>query len=358
MNVDELYGLALWVDREVAKARLHKKFGALATILEQNAQPNNQKQPFEDPRQDLVRTLGQMKLEQLSGDQLELLNASGADGILGQKAADSVEHILTSSGLDIASAANQVKGLANRSAQLINKYGTLAQSLAEFVRSPDAPTDEVILRVSFRGRSNIGNVVQLKKWAGEWHDIGRGVALATGHTPDDFKVVGAKKGSIILDFSTPQSLALSVSGIILASLKAAEKIQDIRLKAQQVRALKLQNDQIAKQLEEEARQQKEIMASSIADEAIAKQISNESGNGESVTALKLSIKKLLGFLERDGRVDFILPQPPIAVGGTASGKAGFDSERFAAMRNEVASIRIAEQSLRALNAPDDPVEPA
>ena len=57
MNVSELYNLALWVDKNIAEVQIPQKYQALQQILQRNAQPNQQQQPFETPKNDLSETI-------------------------------------------------------------------------------------------------------------------------------------------------------------------------------------------------------------------------------------------------------------------------------------------------------------
>ena len=73
MNVSELYDLTKWIQSEIVDRQIPQKYQTLQQILQQNAQPNRQKQPFENQKDDLIETIKNIRLSQLTKDQLEFL---------------------------------------------------------------------------------------------------------------------------------------------------------------------------------------------------------------------------------------------------------------------------------------------
>ena len=57
MNVSELFDLTHWVTDEIVAIEIPKKYQTLQKILQQHSQPNQEKQSFEDEKNDLIETL-------------------------------------------------------------------------------------------------------------------------------------------------------------------------------------------------------------------------------------------------------------------------------------------------------------
>ena len=57
MNVSELFELTHWITREIEDENIPQKYQAVQTILQQHAQPNQQKTPFETQKDDLIDSL-------------------------------------------------------------------------------------------------------------------------------------------------------------------------------------------------------------------------------------------------------------------------------------------------------------
>ena len=158
--------------------------------------------------------------------------------------------------------------------------------------------NEILMRVTFTGQAKMGNIKDFKTWDNPWYDIGRGIALAHGTSPEDIKIVGATTGSIIIELAVVASIATTASGIILAALKVAEKVLDIKKKAEEIRGLKLTNDKLAKDLDEAADTEKAKGIEEITVTMIKKLSIKKTGEGDKVKALETSIKNLVNLLSK------------------------------------------------------------
>ncbi|GBD99130.1 hypothetical protein BMS3Abin07_01162 [bacterium BMS3Abin07] len=57
MNVSELYNLTYWIQNEIIETQIPQKYQTLQQILQQNAQPNQQKQRFESQKDNLIAAI-------------------------------------------------------------------------------------------------------------------------------------------------------------------------------------------------------------------------------------------------------------------------------------------------------------
>src|SRR5690606_23216206 len=130
----------------------------------------------------------------------------------------------------------------------ISKVGKLETAITENFEideeEDEIPDDSVLMRVYFQNDVSIDNLTDFKKLSAMWYDIGRGIAMAQNMSPEDFNIIGAKKGSIIIEMAVAVGLATTVSKILLEALKVADRYLDILKKVQEVKGLKLANKQI------------------------------------------------------------------------------------------------------------------
>lgn len=316
MNVSELFDLTYWVTEEIEEAQVPQKYQTLQSILQQHSQPNQQKQPFEAQKEDLIETLRDVSLEKLTRDQLSFLEQLGIASVVGENGIQEVEDILYKNVLDVATSAQKLAQIIQNIQQGLNKSNQIKAGLTGCVfEEVYESEDEILMRVSFTGHALMENVKDFKSWGNIWYDIGRGIAMAHNASPEDIKIVGATKGSIIIELAVVASIATTTSGIILAALKVAEKVLDIRKKAEELRGLKLQNDKLAKDLEKEADNEKKHGIEEITGN-IANQLGiNNNGEGDKIKALDLAVKNLVNFIEKGGVVDFIIPDKEEAEDG-------------------------------------------
>ena len=94
MNVSELYSLTFWIDDEIVNTQIPQKYQALNQVLQHNAQPNQQKQPFESQKDDLIETLKKVPLSHLTREQLLFLDSLGIAKAVGFEGVNQLNDIL------------------------------------------------------------------------------------------------------------------------------------------------------------------------------------------------------------------------------------------------------------------------
>ena len=309
MNVSELYELTHWVTDKIVSTQIPQKYQALQQILQQHTQPNQPKTSFESQKNDLIETITHVPLRELTKDQLLFLRELGIAQAAGSEGAEIIEDVLYKNVIDVANSAQKLQEIHQKITQGIQKLDQIKTGLTGCVYEETYEAeDEVLMRVSFTGNAVLSNVIDFKNWGNIWFEIGRGVAMAHDLSPEDVKIVGATKGSIIIELAVIASIATTTSGIILSALKVAEKVLDIRKKAEEIRGLKLKNKKLADDIEKEAEKEKTAGIEAISAEIIKQLKIKKDGEGDKVTALDKAVKNLVNFIESGGEVDFIIPE--------------------------------------------------
>lgn len=276
--------------------------------MNQNA--SNNKQPFEDEKNSLFKALKTVNLNSLTLEQIKFLEQLEVLELLGDEGINNIESILYENSLDIATAAKKVgeyNTIVQNSVNTINELdSTLGKSFS--IEDDELPEDTIMMRVYFQDGVAINDITDFKKLGSVWHEIGRGIAMAQGQTPEDFKIVGAQKGSLIIEMAILAGIATSVSTILLKGLKVAERVIDILKKAEELKAMKLSNKKIEQDIKKEAKTEKENGIQLILDAALEELGIDKESEGDKVNALEKSITKLIDFTQKGGAVDFIEPE--------------------------------------------------
>ena len=347
MNVSELYDLTHWVTAEIIETQVLQKYQALHGILQQHAQPNQPKQPFEDQKNELLKVLSNVPLRKLTKDQLLFLCELGIARAVGDEGISLIKDILYKNVIDVATSAQKISQIQQDLKKGIQKSDQIKAGLEGCVYEEKYETDnEVLVRISFTGNAAMSNVTDFKNWGSIWHEICRGIAMAHNAAPEDIKIVGATNGSIIIELAVIASIATTTSGIILAALKVAEKVLDIRKKAEEIRNLKLQNKKIARDMEKEAENEKIAGIEKISSE-IAKQLKiKKDGEGDKINALNKAVKNLVNFIESGGEVDFIIPDEEDENDENKDSEPNYDNLRitFQEIRKLETTIKLLESN--------------
>lgn len=312
MQVNELLKLSEWFKNYIVDAKIPQYYTNLHNKLNQNAKPaqNQARLPFESEKKNLFAAIEKINFEKLSQEQIKFLEHLKVADKFGKIGVKKIEAVLYENSLDIVTAAQEIgnfTGKINAAQSTLNQF---SQTLGNHFKSDiddEIPSDSVYMRIYFQQNSSINNLTDFKKMAANWHEIGRGIAMAQNKTPEDFNIIGAQKGSVVIDLVVCAAIASSVSTIILASLKVVEKVLSIWEQVEKIKNLGLNNEKIALELAKEAKREQEEGVASILDAAILQLGLDKEKDGDKIVALEKSIKKLVEFTEKGGYVDFIQP---------------------------------------------------
>lgn len=310
MQIDELLNLCIWFKNNIEKRKISQKYLNLYNKMDVNVRRMNgqRAQPFLDEKNILFESLSEINLEDLTIEQIKFLEQLEVDNLISKSTINLIDKDLIENNLDIATATNIIKDysdkIANAQSILQTIYNTL-NPYFEIQENKELEENEVLMRIYFQSGVSINNLIDLKKLSNNWFEISRGIAVALDEAPESFKVIGAKKGSIILDLAVIVGVATAVSKILLEALKVADRVLDIKKKAIEIKSLKLQNKKIEQELNSEAQSEKENGIKLIVKETIKQLGLNSQNEGDKITALEKSVKKLLEFTENGGQVDFV-----------------------------------------------------
>ena len=255
--------------------------------------------------------LRSVNFAKLSMAQLEVLHQIGIAEHIGEHGVDALEGILYRNALDVATAARRVNEIVTAINAGIEWAKQIREQLSRIIHVAPVrePEGTVLLRIHFSGDAHMSNIAEFKEWGETWYLIARGITMAHDQAPEDLRIVGAGKGSIILEVSAGYLIAKTASSIIRMGLEVAERVVQIRMEAQRVRSLKIANDaaeRAYKELEQAATDERSAGTAKIAKDAIKEIGLKKDKDAEKIAALKRSIAELMEFVERGGQIDFVL----------------------------------------------------
>ncbi len=313
MEVLELYNLTDWVNEKVTPNAepdsgedLFNKYDVLIDAM-QNSQRGQT--PFEFERETLEYALEAINFLSLTRNQMDFLEKTKMLQVLGQPAIERMKDILTRSGLDIASATEKIQEMRNNLEQGFDKLNAIRVGLEDYIPDDYDTTyyeDGVLTRLSFCEDASINNIVDFKKAANDWNLIGRGLAEISNVKPEDIKIIGASRGSIIFDLLLTYPVAKHLNLIISCVLNNIKTYYEIKEISSRIKGVEIDNkikSEILKHLNESEDDEKTKII-----EQTVKQIIKDQKVDESKSAgLQKAVEKLSVFLEKGGHIDFVLP---------------------------------------------------
>ncbi len=317
MNVDELYSLTQWANKEVIKNQLANKYQDLHNRLLQN---NHQfGVGHEKEKNELIETLEGIDFTILTKDQVDFLDELQILSEIGFHSISQIKDILFLNNVDVGIAEQKLKKAVQNLSGGITRISSIYKGLNGCVHDEiGGYQEDVFVRIGFHGDAVISNVEDFKDWGEKWHHIGRGIALAHNKTPQDVKIVGATRGSVMLEVVSIPEILATIAAIVLFSQKAKmnylnmKKVAaDTRLINAKTKHLDLQNkvlEESAKNLDKEAKAQHEVGIKN-ALETLKKELNlTDSVDNEKSVALEMAITYLFDFNKQGGAVNFITPK--------------------------------------------------
>lgn len=347
MQISELLKLTKWFKDFVVKEQIPKKYTQLFNVMNQNAQPNQAKQTFETQRESLFNSLNIINLNKLTLEQIKFLEQLEISDLLGDKGVQNIEAVMFENNLDIATAAKKIGEFntkITKANQTITEIETTLLKSFSIEVDDEIPDDSVMMRIYFQDESAINNIVDFKKLAATWFDIGRGISMAQNKSPEDFRIIGAQKGSVIIELAVLTGIATSVSTILLSGLKVAERVIEILKKAEELKKLKLNNKKIEQEIIKEAELEKKNGISTILETAIVDLGLTIGQDGDKITSLEKSITKLIDFTQKGGAVDFVQPD------GSENDEEENVREEMQQLKTNVQDIRKLENKIKMLES--------
>jgi len=170
--------------------------------------------------------------------------------------------------------------------------------------------------------------------------------MAVGAAPEDIRVVGANKGSLIIVLATVYTIAQVIATVLLKSLEVAEKVLNLQKMGQEVKNLGLTNTKLENEIRSSAEAER---AEGI--EAISRDVTRDLSakgqiDGEQQSTLENSIKKLISFIEKGGQVDLILP---VESKNDKADELTSDGQKIQQLREDVQRIRALESEMKLLD---------
>jgi hypothetical protein len=305
MNVQELFSLSNWYMRYYTN--IESLYNGINSILQNNAAQTVQS-PLEDSLNSLKSYLTNMDFGSLSLQQIKILDALGVRNLLGEDGAAILDSTVKTVTYDPATTQKKIQSFIDRlrTASLsLSGYNSAITVLGISPETFDETADRVTIRIGFQNQASIENITDWKESAKDWWEIIRGLAMAAGESPEDTRVVGATKGSLILVLAGTYAVTNLLARISKHIASIARDIISVRTELENLR----QKAFFTKVMENEFKAAElKLRAEGLA--AIQAELKKELAkgvSGEVTNALDRSVEKLLTHSENGGNVDFVSP---------------------------------------------------
>ena len=331
-----------WVQELIPE--LVNSYSPLAKVLQHNAS-GQPMQPIESALTDLVNHLRAMQPEELSSQQMRVLDEMDVGHLIGNRGAYWVERVVKTSTYDPATTAKKVGNAVSsltKSLKEMQSFVNSAKNLGFYLEDQDMlrlQSGRFRVSICFQQEVGINSVPDLKNRSNDWFQIINGVAQALGEKPEDTKVGGVANGSTWVILGATAALTKALAIISKHAREISSNAFGILHDIEDYRNKRRMNKHFEKGFALALDEVKDKGLESLMEELSS--VLPESITPEKTGRLKLSVEKLLNFIDKGGDVDFSAPVE------TSSEDEDFDADA-AAIVSEVK--RLIEDAQRAKHA--------
>ncbi|EPN3064846.1 hypothetical protein ACTWWB_000633 [Vibrio fluvialis] len=369
MQISELLHLREWFLTKVVNAEIIQKYSGLHEVLQHNINvqtaPANQRQrsplkPYESELSALSEALKAIDFSALTLAQENVLENLKIKNIIGVEGSNKINEVALNS-LDIVSfnkyCTDSVTLLNAANSKLTELYKHITSIFTDEEFEADFDSNkEVMLRLHFQGNSSINDVNLFNAWGKQWKFIIDHTGEPFNVSAQDVRVVGASKGSVILELiveATPYALVFA--SLVNWSLDTISKVYAIKQQRVDIESSQLDNKAKKKIIDILDSEEMNYKNESI-DNKVKEIIDNlpngpDSINGDTESKMRSAVKKLLNFIEGGGSID-------IVADNKNSDESGEDiSDSIMQLKKSFEDARVIEDKLKALGYRKNDVGP-
>ena len=313
-----------WIEEKESLFQPIAKLAKLQQILNSNIQaraPNNRQpqaiQPFTEEKNEAIDALRKLKLAELSKDQITCLSVHGADQYMGDAVANRLLNAFREEVHDLAYLAKEVTEVhqsLNQARAKIAEVSELITPYSEEMQEADYLEDKARFSIIFKDGVKIDSLKDLENRSKEWSVVMHGIGLALNVPPNEFKVLGARNGSFVIDLFMCAAAIVPVGFILNRSLSIIERFALSMKRLEAIYELDI-DEPAFKEIEDEIKATNEkyfnlkkmTSAKSIAREILDERECPDDKRPEAEIHLESSIKKILNHLRKGGDLDAFVP---------------------------------------------------
>ena len=321
MLLDEIIQLDQWLTENEKNYGIIQKLQELLTVLNANVQAitnrNQAIQPFTEQKNAAIEAVSKYNLGELSDEQIACLHINNADKYMGPDASNEIMAIFRDDGHDIAYLATEIQKVHQALNSAKSQIAATSKSIspyAEAVSSTEYLTDQARFSIIFKEGVSIENLSDFETRAKEWNGIMHGIGMGLGVAPNEFKVLGARNGSVVIDLYMTALAIIPIGFILIRCLNILENFALSIKRIDGVFGTDI-NDPAFKEIEEEIKATSEkyfninklVTAKKIADGVLDEIECEPDRRNEASVFLESSIKKILNHLRKGGDLDAFVP---------------------------------------------------
>ncbi|MEZ8882155.1 hypothetical protein AB4511_04490 [Vibrio sp. 10N.222.54.F6] len=317
MQTNELYALAKWFEKQIEIKPVLSYYTKLHTSLK-NATANPTQANLDNADKikhavfdELSERLSLVDESTLTDNQRQVLRDLDLQSILLAQSKDYLHNLLVLP-QDYSYILSTLNTVIERLSRTVTSFKQIRTNMeltlrALYLEPIFIPENKCLTRLHFQNDACIDNVVNFKDWGKSWFTIARGFSMAVNQAPEDFEIISADKGSVIVDLMLNIEVVKLITETLTAMAELATQLIAFKMSISAAKELKSKIDKdtyekMIAQVTEKAEKDEETLIESVVDRLVEKGlVLNKTSSNELTSA----IKELAKYNQKGGNIDCI-----------------------------------------------------
>lgn len=310
MQIHELNELSIWYAENVTKSKIENFINTIINRIKNRVSLTDS--AFINDKASLLSAVERIDSSSLTTNQRKCLVKMNISSILLEGAIEELKMLFDMSGNDtnyVLTTLERYSKSLKAASQAMTQLRASASVIVpdEYLFSKPVPEGKVLTRLTFQNDASINNFVEFSDWGKRWNLIARGFSMAVNEPIEDFEIVNADRGSLIVDIL----VGAKAMQILFESLKSltelAISVTELRIKHKELNGLK---ETVSKELFDQFVEQSNASIEKKEDELVEKVIAklNKEGLIKNDTAhndISRAIKEIHRFNAHGGSLESV-----------------------------------------------------
>ncbi|ODQ00551.1 hypothetical protein [Salinivibrio sp. SS2] len=205
MQINEIHELSIWYQSQVQKNSIAEHIHKIITLLKKNIIDESAiRKSITNQVSVLLSAITKINCSELTGNQRACLTHMNISSAVLEGAHENFSNIFDMRNNDrsfvVSTLERHLTSLQSAKTAFSHVQSSLPKIVPkEFITPIHVPEGKVLTRLTFQHEASIENLVEFSTWAKRWNMIARGFSMAINESAEDFSVVNADKGSLIVD---------------------------------------------------------------------------------------------------------------------------------------------------------------
>jgi hypothetical protein len=308
MQLQAIIEIIDYIKKEIDSKQIISRYEQLLAVIKKiGATPDTDlSAELTEARTSVISALNDTEPQNWSYSKYKLLLELDKDSIIGTRASQTLNSIFDANQANPPKIAKEIKKLIESIKKIVDSSSDALLILSNFSSPVSSLANRSLLTLFFEGKTSVQTINDIERYTRIWNGIINDFAFLTMQTECQPGIESIDKKSIVLNIPEGDKILEALSYGTGKVIETYDKI--LRIRVLQIEVIKLAlNEEIKELLEEEITIIINRTSGDVVNELMRmNNWENRQGNEELFSKVQKSLKLVLNFIEKGGKMEFLL----------------------------------------------------